>query len=63
MNEYSIIFKERCNNVGCEHGTIRFSDRMGYENCDCDYGYIFTEIKVTKEIYDKMKDELEVLPF
>jgi len=60
---YSIIFKERCNAVGCEHGTIRFSDRMGFENCDCNHGFVFSEIAVSKSVYDEIKDKVEELPF
>jgi hypothetical protein len=60
---YSIIFKEPCKNVGCEHGIIRFSDKMGFDECDCCHGFVLTEINVTEQDYHEMKDKLELLPF
>ena len=59
---YSLIFKEPCPRH-CEHGIIRFSDRMGYDECDCESGYIFTEIKVTKADYEGLLERFSRLPF
>ena len=51
---YSIIFKEPCNE--CEQGVIRHMDGMGFENCDCTHGFIFSEIQVSKKTYDEIYD-------
>ena len=51
--KYSIIFKEPC--TSCDHGVLPYMESMGYDECDCDYGFIHTEIDVTEYIYGKIR--------
>jgi len=41
-----IIIQRPCDK--CDHGVLPYMDRMGYEECDCYMGAVFTEYELTE---------------
>ena len=41
-----IIIQRFCDK--CDHGVLPYMDRMGYEECDCYMGVVFTEYELTE---------------
>ena len=42
-----IITQRDCNK--CDHGVLPYMNKMGYEDCDCHFGAVFTEYELSEE--------------
>ena len=42
-----IIIQRFCDK--CDHGILPYMDKMGFDECDCCYGAVFTEYELTEE--------------
>jgi len=42
-----IIIQRPCDK--CDHGVLPYMDKMGFEECDCYMGAVFTEYELTEE--------------
>ena len=56
---HKIIFSEPCDK--CDHGVIPYMDKMGFEECDCIHGDVYTEVELPKEQWESIKNIVTII--
>jgi len=54
-----IIIQRPCDK--CDHGILPYMDRMGFDECDCYMGAVFTEYTLSDEHLDSVERIIRTL--